>query len=100
MESSPPHPAHLTTVARSNDLGRFYGRIEGATHLLAIGGAGTRQVRASAPLEGSTIIDLNISATALHHQLWPPQTRALMGCRYALHHQTLTLTGHHRVYPR
>jgi hypothetical protein len=64
IEPSSPHPVHFTLVARSNDLGRFYGRTDGVTPLSAISGAGTSHVTASAPPTGGAIIDLNISATA------------------------------------
>jgi hypothetical protein len=63
MEPSPPHPAHFTPAVKSSNLGRFYGRTEGVTPLSAVHGAGTNKVKASAPSEGSAIIDLNISAT-------------------------------------
>jgi hypothetical protein len=63
MEPLPPYTAHFTPTVRSNDLGRFYGRTEGVTPLSANGDACTSHMTTSAPLEGSTIIDLNTSAT-------------------------------------
>jgi hypothetical protein len=64
MEPPPPHLAFFAPTARSDDLGRFYGRTVGVNPLLASCGAGTSQERASTPPQGGAIIDLNISATA------------------------------------
>jgi hypothetical protein len=70
MELSLPHPTFFSPVARSDDLDQFYGRTVGVTPLPASGGAGTSQVRASAPPHGSAIIDLNISAMTEPPQKW------------------------------
>jgi hypothetical protein len=67
MEQSPSPqrvPEHFKLVARSDDLGRFYGQTEGVTPFSEADGSGTSQTRASEPPKGGTIINLNISAVA------------------------------------